>query len=117
MIHHVCQLFFLGFVRNKVKIDRYDHTDTNTDYPVWIPIKPIPIPIIRIGYTNYRYQLYQFSRLSVEPYQPGTAMNKTFTDFLEELDYLEHNIFFFQQHFFLSTIYLFFPFGVGLIIC
>ena len=29
----------------RVGIDRYDHTDTDTDYPLWIHIKPIPIPI------------------------------------------------------------------------
>ena len=26
-----------------IGINRYDHTDTNTNYPVWIHIKPIPI--------------------------------------------------------------------------
>ena len=33
------------------------HTDADTDYPVWIHIKPIPIPIIGIG-IGYTYLAY-----------------------------------------------------------
>ena len=52
-------------------IDRYDHTntDTYTDYPVWIHIKLIPIPIILFGFISNRYR-FQLSYLDL--YQTDT---------------------------------------------
>ena len=40
-----------------IGFDQYDHTDTDTDYPIWIHIKPKLIqPIILIGFISNRYR-------------------------------------------------------------
>ena len=58
----------------KGPINTVEIKNTDTDYSVWIHIKPIPIPIYVCQtdtdtdtYYWYRNRLYQFSLLSVNP--------------------------------------------------
>ena len=48
------QVLSTSAAEDRLGFDQYDHTDT--DYPVWIHIKPIPIILFGFISNRYRYQ-------------------------------------------------------------
>ena len=65
-------------------IDRYDHTDTDTDYPLWIHIKPINL----FGFISNRYRY-----ICLDPYQTDTdkRFKPILTYYLQVLLYISAN--------------------------